>query len=106
MILGISSGRFSRRSEPGAGISARWIASAEASSKRREIKVLKALTRKARMMRMITKKVTVLRLIVNVRQAVGAKGGGSWVGLLRRESWQERAYKDIEEGEEKDGRMN
>lgn len=65
--------------------------------------MLKALTRKARMMRLITKKVTVLRLILNVRrQAVGAKGGGIWAGSLQRESWQERVYKDIKEGEEEE----
>ena len=70
--------RFSRRSEPGAGISARWMASAEPSSKSREIKVLKALMRKPIRRRLITRKMVVPRRIVGCgwgRRNEGVRGG-------------------------------
>lgn len=54
------------RSEPGAGISARAIASAEPSSKSREMSVLKALRRKPIIIKLIMRKTTVPRLIMVV----------------------------------------
>ena len=77
MIFGMTWGRFSRRSEPGAGISARWMASADPSSKSSEIKVLKALKRKAIMTRLITKNAMVPRLMMAVRR------GSCYVGEVK-----------------------
>ena len=64
MIFGINCVRLPINSEPGAGISARAIASAAPSSKSREMSVLKALRRKPTMIRLMTTKMTVPRLIV------------------------------------------
>jgi len=66
MILGINCVRFSRRSEPGAGISERWIASAAPSSNRREMRVLKAFRRKPMASTFMTRKMIVPRRIVQV----------------------------------------
>lgn len=52
------------RAEPGEGISGRSIASAAPSSKRREMRVLKALRREPMTSRLITKKTTVPRRMV------------------------------------------
>jgi len=71
MILGINCVRFGIRSEPGAGISERRMASAEPSSKRSEIKVLKALTRNPMIIKLITRNMIVPRRIFEV---VGAWG--------------------------------
>lgn len=59
------------RFEPGAGISDRRMASAPPSSKRRPMRVLKALTRKPMIMRFITRKMTVPRRIVSRGAVVG-----------------------------------
>lgn len=64
MILGISCFLPSINSDPGAGISARAIASAAPSSKRRPIRVLQAWTRKPMIIRLITRKMAVPRRMV------------------------------------------
>jgi hypothetical protein len=54
------------RSEPGAGISERWMASAAPFSNRREMRVLKAFRRKPMTIRFMTRKMIVPRRIVQV----------------------------------------
>lgn len=63
------------RSEPGAGISELWIASLAPSSKRREIRVLKALTRKPIMRKLMTRKMMVPRRIVVIRASSDEERG-------------------------------
>jgi hypothetical protein len=63
------------RSEPGAGISEGWMASAAPSSKRREIRVLKALRRKPMISRFMTRKIIVPRRIVQVGRRVCGRIG-------------------------------
>jgi len=66
MIFGINCVLFSIISEPGAGISARWMASAAPLWKSREISVLKAFSRKPMMIRLITRKTMVPRRMIVV----------------------------------------
>lgn len=68
MIFGINCVLFSIKSDPGAGISGRCIASAAPSSKSRAMSVLKALTRDPMIMRFITRKMMVPRRIVKDRK--------------------------------------
>lgn len=82
MIFGINCVLFSIKSDPGAGISARDIASVEPSSKRREMRVLKALTRKPRIMRLMTRNIIVPRRIV--RKEKGEEGRR--LGVVRMDS--------------------
>jgi hypothetical protein len=76
MIFGISCVRLSIRSEPGAGISARWMASAEPSSKRRPMRVEKALRRKPITRRLMIRKMMVPRRILEIERTAVARRGG------------------------------
>jgi hypothetical protein len=79
MIFGINWVLFSIISLPGAGISDLCMASAEPSSKRREMRVLNALRRNPTIIRLITTNIMVPRRIVLVWML-----GSGELGILNR----------------------
>lgn len=94
MIFGINCVLLLRRSDPGAGISDRWMASAEASSKRRDMRVLQALRRKPMIIRCMTRKMAVPRRIVErmelsgkARSLCACEGCLEWEMVLPNTLW-------------------
>jgi len=100
MILGISWVRLSIRFDPGAGISGRWMASAAPSSKRRDMRVLKAFRSDPMIMRFMTRKMTVPRRIVKIEDEGLTRRGLVLRGCPKGGLFRKTPYDRIEEGRE------